>query len=199
MYNYISGTLVEKFPTGVTIDANGIGYQLRIPLSTHHRLPEVGKHVKLLTHFVVREDAQQLYGFFTEEERELFRLLISVSNVGPKMAMTILSGIEIHELQQAIVDGAVPVLSAISGIGRKTAERVVVELREKIIIEEQQTRTSKKENVDDTLVADSLQALISLGYKKQDAKTAIQKVLSMHSNKEKINAEQLIRQSLKYV
>ena len=199
MYHYISGTLVGKSPTAVTIDAHGIGYQITIPLSTYQHLPESGARVKLLTHFVVREDLQQLYGFLTDEERDLFRLLISVSNIGPKMAMTILSGIDIPELKQAIVDGAVPVLSAISGIGRKTAERVIVELREKIILDEEHSRTSRRLTVNEALIEDSLQALVSLGYKKQNAKAAIQKVLSIHGSREKMDVEELIRQSLKYV
>ena len=199
MYRYISGTLAEKSPTSVTIDVHGVGYQLLIPLSTHHRLPAIGAHVKLLTHFVVREDVQQLYGFYTEEEIELFRMLISVSNIGPKMAMTILSGIGIRELKQAIVDGAVPALAAISGIGRKTAERVIVELREKIILDDSYTGIHKKPGIHETLVEDSLQALVALGYKKHDAKAAIQKVLSMHAHGEKVKVEELIRQSLKYI
>ena len=190
---------MEKSPASLTIDVHGVGYQLLIPLSTHHRLPQAGAHVKLFTHFVVREDVQQLYGFHSEEELELFRMLISVSNVGPKMAMTILSGIGIRELRQAIVDGAVPALSAISGIGRKTAERLIVELREKIILDEPHTGAPRKSEAHEALVTDSLQALVSLGYKKHDAKTAIQKVLSMHEHGEKLKVEELIRQSLKYI
>ena len=147
----------------------------------------------------LREDVQQLYGFVTEEELELFRMLISVSNVGPKMAMTVLSGIGIRELKQAIVDGAVPTLSAISGIGKKTAERVIIELREKIILDEPKSASHRKPGVDETLLEDSVQALVSLGYKKHDAKAAIQKVLAMHSHGEKLKVEELIRQSLKYV
>ena len=198
MFNYITGTLTEKTPTTATIETHGIGYYILTPLSTHQKLPERGAHAKLLIHFVVREDAQILYGFATAEERELFRLLISVSNVGPKMAMAVLSGIGIRELRQAIVDGAVPALSAISGIGRKTAERIIVELREKIILDEQD-HTIRKLNMEERLLEDSLQALVSLGYKKQDAKTAIQKVLTAHGQKEKMNVEELIKESLKYV
>ena len=199
MYRYISGTLVEKSLVSVTVDTHGVGYQLLVPLSTHQKLPQTGAHIKLLTHFVVREDIQQLYGFATEEELELFRMLISVSNIGPKMAMTVLSGIGLRELRQAIVDGAVPTLSAISGIGKKTAERMIVELREKIILDDAQPAgVRSKTKGGEGLFEDSLQALISLGYKKQDAMTAIQKVLAMNSG-EKLKVEELIRQSLKYV
>lgn len=198
MYNYISGQLTEKLPTVVTVDVGGVGYQVVVSLSTHQRLPHSGAHVKLFVHFVVREDSQQLFGFLTEEEREIFRLLISVSGVGPKMAMMILSGIELDELKQAIADGAVPVLSAISGIGKKTAERVIVELREKIIVEESRGYGGRWAH-HDSLFADALQALVSLGYKKHDAKEAIQKVLAARSQKEKMKVEDLIRQALKYV
>src|SRR3989338_3733547 len=105
MYSFISGRLVEKTAASAVVEAGGIGYQLQIPVSTFAALPEVGAQVKILTHFVVREDAQVLYGFYTEEERRLFRLLISVSGVGPKTGLTVLSGISIPELRQAIIDG----------------------------------------------------------------------------------------------
>lgn len=199
MYSYISGTLIEKSPTHVVIDAHGVGYELIVPISTHQKLPTAGQNVKLLIHFVVREDAQILYGFSTEEERELFRLLMSVSGIGPKMAITILSGIGISELKQAIVDGAVPVLTAISGIGKKIAERLVVELREKVILEDRRIDHHKTGGQKNALVEDSVKALVSLGYGKQSAKEAVQKVLSAHPHHEKMKVEELIRQSLKYV
>lgn len=199
MFAYMMGKLADKSPTSIVVEANGIGYQITISLTTHHQLPSVGSHVKLLLHFVVREDIQQLYGFYTEEERNLFRLLLGVSGVGPKMAMMVLSGLELRELKQAIVDGAVPVLSAISGIGRKTAERIIVELREKIVVDGTSVKTHARFPAQDALTADGLQALVSLGYKKQAAKDAIQKVLSMQTGKEKMKVEELIRHSLKYV
>ncbi len=199
MYSYISGTLIEKSPAHVVIETHGVGYELIVPISTHQKLPNTGQHVKLLIHFVVREDAQILYGFSTEEERELFRLLMSVSGIGPKMAITILSGIGIAELKQAIVDGAVPVLTSISGIGRKIAERLIVELREKVILDERRADTHKHAGHRSTLMEDSVKALVSLGYGKQNAKIAVQKVLSAHPNHEKMKVEELIRQSLKYV
>ena len=199
MYSYISGILTEKSPTSVVIEANGIGFQLLIPISTHQKLPQVGHRMKLLTHFVVREDAQILFGFATEEERDLFRLLMSVSGIGPKLSITILSGIGIVELKQAIVDGAVPVLTSISGIGRKIAERLVVELREKVILDERRVGAANHSPECTTLVNDSVKALVSLGYGKQNAKEAIQKVLASHPNHEKMKVEELIKQSLKYV
>ena len=134
MYSYLSGILAEKSPTLITVDVNGIGFQLIVPISTSQKLPATGQKVKLLTHHVVREDAQILFGFATEEERSLFKLLLSVSGIGPKLAITILSGLGIEELKQAIVQGSVPALTAVSGIGRKTAERLIVELRERIVV-----------------------------------------------------------------
>ena len=200
MFSYLTGTLTEKFPTSVTVEAHGIGYQLTVPLSTHQTLPETGNKVKLLTHFVVREDAHVLYGFTTEEERDLFRLLISVSGIGPKSAITILSGLGVSELRQAIIDGALPVLTSISGIGRKTAERLIVELREKVVLDERRTGAPRHLEAQEGLVNDSVKALVSLGYGRQDAKNAIQKALSHHRDRsEKLKVEELIRHSLKYI
>ncbi len=200
MYNFLAGVLAEKSPTLVTIDINGIGFQLIVPLSTSQKLPAVGEKVKLLAHHVVREDAEFLFGFWTEEERSLFKLLLSVSGVGPKLAITVLSGLGIGELKRAIVNGSVPALTAISGIGRKTAERLIVELREKIVVEshagdgKQNALLAKHE----ALVQDSIRALVSLGYAKQSAKAAIQKVLEGCANN-RLSAEFLIRESLKQI
>ncbi len=199
MYNYLSGILAEKFPTVVTIDVNGIGFQLMVPLSTSQKLPQTGQKVKLLTHHVVREDAELLFGFGTEEERTLFRLLLSVSGIGPKSAITVLSGLGIGELKRAIVNGTVPALTAISGIGRKTAERIIIELREKVVVEGR-SEDDKMEPAtkDEALLQDSMRALVSLGYAKQNAKSAIEKVLRSKSS-HKWTAELLIRESLKQI
>ena len=199
MYHYLNGRLIEKSPTQLVLETGGIGYQVQIPVSTYSALPETGQTVRILTHFVVREDAQALYGFLTEEERRIFKLLISVSGIGPKMAMTALSGISVPELKKAIVEGSLAVLTGISGIGRKTAERIVVELREKLVLEGHDHSGSslltEKPNV---LVEDSLQALVALGYRRQNAKEALQKVLK-NPGAEKLSVEELIRASLKYV
>lgn len=200
MYSFLAGILAEKSLTSATIDVGGIGFQLLVPLSTSQKLPQAGEKVKLLTHHVVREDAQLLFGFASEEERALFKLLLGVSGIGPKSALVVLSGLGIRELKKAIVDGSVPALTAIPGIGRKTAERVIIELREKVVIEGRSetegphTALSKH----DALVQDSLRALVSLGYSKQNAKAAIQKVLAERGN-DHLNAESLIRESLKQI
>ena len=200
MYSFLSGVLAEKSPTSITVDVGGIGFQLLIPLSTPQKLPSLGDKVKLLTHHVVREDAQLLFGFASEEERSLFRLLLGVSGIGPKMAITVLSGLGIGELKRAIVDGSVAALTAISGIGRKTAERLIVELREKVVIEgrTEEGKSTAALSKHEALVQDSVRALVSLGYTKQSAKDAIEKVLASRGQ-ERLSPESLIRESLKQI
>lgn len=198
MYNYLSGILAEKFPTQVTLDVNGIGFQLVVPLSTSQKLPQAGQKVKLLTHHVVREDAQLLFGFATEEERSLFRLLLTISGIGPKSAITVLSGLGIGELKRAIVNGSIPTLTSISGIGKKTAERIIIELREKVVVEGRSDEPSEHLSLEKELMQDSLRALVSLGYTKQNAKTAIEKVMNSKSSDE-WTPESLIRESLKQI
>lgn len=199
MYEFLDGNLAEKSPTSLVLDVGGVGYFVNIPVSTYADLPAVGDKLRLLTHFVVREDAQALYGFLTEEERELFRMLISVSGIGPKVALAALSGIPIPQLKQAIVDGALSVLTSMPGIGKKTAERIIVELREKIVVRQGMAAPSSESGVlPSSLLDDCTAALVSLGYKKPSAKSAVEKVLS--ENKEgEITIEDVIRASLKYV
>lgn len=202
MYSYLAGILAEKSPTLVTVDVNGIGFQLVVPLSTSQKLPQAGQKVKLLTHHVVREDAELLFGFAREEERSLFKLLLGVSGIGPKLAITVLSGLGIDELKRAIVQGSVPALTAISGVGRKTAERLIIELREKVVVEgaagagDGKTQAVLAKN--EALIQDSLRALISLGYAKQNARAAIQKVLEQR-HPDRLSTEVLIRESLKQI
>ena len=200
MYHYLNGKIAEKTPTAVILDVNGIGYEVRVSLSTFSSLPNLGETVKLFTHFVVREDAQLLYGFATEEEREAFRLLISISGIGPKLAITLLSGVTLPDLKRAIQEKNIPVLTAISGIGQKTAERVIIELKDKIGKAE---ISAGKElihdaSVSDQMVEDSVLALVSLGYTKQKAKEAIQKTLKAMLGK-KPSVEEIIRAALKHV
>ena len=179
MYEYLNGRLVEKTALAAILDLGGVGYQVQIPLSTFAALPELGQPVRLWTHFVVREDAQILYGFFTQEERQLFRLLISVSGIGPKSAATVLSGLAPNDLKRAIVDGNLALLTAVPGIGKKTAERLIVELREKVVVEQHAGTgpSLKKGSGENQLVEDSLSALVELGYRKQNAQEAVKKAL----------------------
>ena len=200
MYHYLNGKIAEKTPTAVILDVNGIGYEVRVSLSTFSSLPNLGETVKLFTHFIVREDLQALYGFATEEEKEAFKLLISISGIGPKLAITLLSGVTLPELKRAIQEKNIPVLTAISGIGQKTAERVIIELKDKIGKAEV---SAGKElihdaGVSDQMVEDSISALVSLGYTKQKAKEAIQKTLKAMLGK-KPSVEEIIRAALKHV
>lgn len=200
MYHYLNGKITGKTPVAVILDVNGIGYEVRVSLSTFSSLPNLGETVKLFTHFVVREDAQLLYGFATEEEREAFRLLISISGIGPKLAITLLSGVTLSELRRAIQEKNIPVLTAISGIGQKTAERVIVELKDKI--DKAEVSAGKElvhdASVSDQMVEDSILALVSLGYTKQKAKEAVQKTLKAMLGK-KPSVEEIIRTALKHV
>ena len=132
MITYLHGTLTKKSPTDIVVDLHGIGYSVHISLSTYELLPELQTDLHIFTHHHIREDAQVLYGFMQESEREMFRLLIGVSGIGPKMAQTILSGIRPAELVRTISAGAIASLQAIPGIGKKTAERMIVELKDKI-------------------------------------------------------------------
>lgn len=200
MYHYLNGKIAEKTPVAVILDVNGIGYEVRISLSTFSGLPNLGEAVKLFTHFIVREDLQALYGFVTEEEREAFKLLISISGIGPKLAITLLSGVTLPELKHAIQEKNISVLTAISGIGQKTAERVIIELKDKIGKAE---ISAGKElvhdaSISDQMVEDSVLALVSLGYTKQKAKDAVQKVLRASLSK-KVSVEEIIRAALKHV
>src|SRR5882672_8636371 len=133
MITFLHGKLVEALPTQVIVSVNGIGYEVLIPLSSFDKLPQPGQEIRLLTHLAVREDAHTLYGFITAAERELFRLLINtVSGIGPKIALNILSGVNANAFRAAVTSGDVKSLSQISGVGKKTAERIVVELRDRI-------------------------------------------------------------------
>src|SRR5581483_2099480 len=133
MIHFLQGKLVEALPTQLTLDVHGVGYEVLIPLSSYDKLPQPGGDLKILTHLVVREDAHVLYGFMTAAEREMFRLLINtVSGIGPKIALNVLSGMSVTALRGAVSNGDVKALSQISGVGRKTAERIVVELKDKI-------------------------------------------------------------------
>lgn len=200
MYRYLNGKITEKTPAAAVLDVKGVGYEVRISVNTFSALPDLGQTAKLLTHFVVREDAQLLYGFATEEEREFFRMLLSVSGIGPKMAITLLSGMTIPELKRAIQEGSIAALSSVSGIGKKTAERVIVELKDKLPrgVGKDSKDIVHDMSVTDAMVDDAIQALVALGYTKQKAKEVVQKVLKEGLGK-KLSVEEIIRASLKHV
>lgn len=202
MYNYISGKLIEKSPAGVIVDVGGVGYELHVSVPTFGSLPPLGAQVKLLTRFVVREDAQLLYGFGTQEEKRLFELLISISGIGPKIALTALSGVESAVLKRAIVRGEVEVLKSVPGIGRKTAERMIIELREKLAAEWVESSAAlsgaQTGSFNTGTAEDAVEALVALGYKRPGAKQAVEKAVKA-SGQENLSVEALVRSSLQHV
>ena len=191
MIGYLIGLIKEKTPSAILLEVNGIGYEISIPLSTSFQLPKVGESAFLLTHLVVREDQHSLYGFATEEERKLFRALIKISGVGAKLAITILSGTNVTGFIQSVVNEDIDALVHLPGIGKKTAERLVVEMKDKIseISDEQQNLQDSGVN---SAVAEAINALVNLGYKTKDAKNILDKIDS-----EELSVEDLIRQALK--
>ncbi len=196
MIGSLTGTLKHKSPTDLILDVNGVGYAVIIPFSTFEKLGDLESRVTLLTHLHVREDALQLFGFFSEEERFFFKLLISVNGIGPKIAQGILSGISVLDLRQHIAKGNLSALTAIPGVGKKTAERLVVELRDKV---------GKSEGValDHGVPEDgsghrqeALLALTSLGYNRQQAEKAIRQVLQ-ETTGGKPSLQDLIKKALR--
>ena len=168
MIGRLTGTLADKSPPQLLIDVNGVGYEVDVPMSSFYNLPALGERVTLLTHFIVREDAQILFGFLTHDERQTFRLLIKITGVGPRMALALLSGLSVSELAQAVARQETGRLVKVPGIGRKTAERLLLELKGKLAdaIGAPTTMASDAQ-------ADILQALIALGYSDREAAAAL--------------------------
>src|SRR5688572_20206664 len=198
MISFLQGKLVEALPTQVTVDVHGVGYEVLIPLSSFDKLPQAGGDVKLLTQLIVREDAHTLYGFATAAERDLFRMLINnVSGIGPKTALNILSGMNAVAFRGAVANGDVKALSQISGVGRKTAERIVVELRDKIGAAGAWEASSAARSLSaaDQKINDAVLALMALGFKQveaHDTVRAAQAVLGAEAS-----TEALVRACLK--
>ncbi len=198
MINFLQGKLIETLPTQITVDVQGIGYEVLIPLSSYDKLPGVGQEVRILTHLAVREDAHTLYGFMTTQERDMFRLLINtVSGIGPKIALNILSGMNVTALRGAVAQADIKSLSRISGVGRKTAERIVVELKDKIGAAGAWEAASAQRALspEDQKVNDAVLALIALGFKQAEAHEAVRAALATLG--EKVTVEDLVRACLK--
>lgn len=198
MINFLHGKLVESLPTHVIIDVHGVGYEALIPLSSFDKLPQPGQEVKLLTHLAIREDAHVLYGFMTAQERDMFRLLIhTVSGIGPKIALNVLSGMNVMALRGAVANGDVKSLSQISGIGKKTAERIVVELKDKVGAAGAWEASSADRTLSapDQKVNDAVLALMALGFKQPEAHESIRASQAVLG--EKASVEDLVRASLK--
>ncbi|MCH8288270.1 MAG: Holliday junction branch migration protein RuvA [Candidatus Marinimicrobia bacterium] len=197
MISHIRGTLVQKQPLLVIVDVGGLGYSINIPLSTFEKLPDKDSSVELFTHLHVREDEMSLYGFQTEDERKMFRLLIGISGIGPKVAIGILSGTGIPQLRKAVTEGDVDRLTTIKGIGKKTAQRLIVELRDKLGAPEDGDEWLRSEGeepeVEENLLS-AAYALETLGYSSKQAFAAAKKSLKTLGND--AEPEQLIKEAL---
>jgi holliday junction DNA helicase RuvA len=198
MITFLHGQLVDSLPTQVTVDVHGVGYEVLIPLSSYDKLPAPGGPVRLLTHLAVREDAHVLYGFMSVAERDLFRLLIhNVSGIGPKLALNILSGMDSNAFRGAVATSDVKALSRINGVGKKTAERIVVELRDKIGAAGAWEASSARRGLspEETRLNDAILALMALGFKQPEALDAVRGALAMLGNEARV--EELVRAALK--
>jgi len=191
MIAHINGRLVEKTPTYVVIECNGVGYQLNISLNTYSQIPE-GEACKLLTQFVVREDAQLLYGFSSMAEKRLFQLLISVSGVGAATALMVLSAGDPTEIQEAILSGNAAWFKAVKGIGPKSAQRIIIDLKDKVAKENIDLEISSPQ--DNTVKEEALSALVMLGFSKNQAENALKILLK---SKRDYSVEELIKYALK--
>lgn len=199
MIGRLRGLIIEKQPPKVLIEVGGVGYEVFMPMTCFYELPDNGKEVIVLTHFAVREDAQILYGFNHEQERELFRELIKVNGVGPKLALAILSGMSAQQFISAVEQGEIKTLVKLPGVGTKTAERLIVEMKDRLkrFGEDLSTTSSIISSSDlkkssNQIESEAVSALIALGYKPQEASRIISKVI-----KPEMDSETLIREALK--
>jgi Holliday junction DNA helicase RuvA len=198
MIALISGKIVYKGISHVIVDVQGVGYRIFIPLTTFYELPETGQTITLHVHTNVKQDAINLFGFYTIQERDLFQLMISVNGIGPKMSMNILSGISAQELLRAISGGNVGKLVNIPGVGKKMAERLILELKEKVIKKmmlEETPAADDQHKANEIIMEDALSALVNLGYKSNVAKDALDKAL--RSSDEEIGMDTLLKKTLK--
>jgi len=204
MIGRLRGILIEKQPPEVVLDVSGVGYEIQLPMSSFYPLPELGEEAVIFTHFVVREDAQLLYGFADKHERAMFRELIKVNGVGPKLALAILSGMSANQFVQCIHNDAVSSLVKLPGVGKKTAERLVVEMKDRLknwvgadLLTPEADKMAFENGLENTFISgnavdEAVSALVALGYKQASAEKAIKQV-----NKPGMDCEALIRSSLK--
>ena len=191
MIGHIRGRLIRKSPPALIVDVNGVGYELEAPMSTFYRLPEIGSEVELHTHLVVREDAHLLYGFATEVERRLFRDLLRVTGIGPKIGLALLSGIDVDTFLRCVEAQDVDALTRIPGIGHKTAERLLIEMRDRIQALGQLRSASRPVDADAGARVEAYAALVALGYRPVEATRLLKSVES-----EGTGTEDLIRRAL---
>ena len=192
MIAYISGTLAEKTPARIVVEACGVGYEMSISLSTYDRLPATGSPAKVFAYHHVREDGETLFGFATEDEKEMFGKLTGVSGVGPKIALAILSGLTLADLSLAIASGEAKRISAVKGVGKKTAEKICVELKDKVNAFEAMSSASGTRSK--AFLRDAVLALAALGYGEENASKMVSQVVSGHPEAE--DTETVIRLAL---
>jgi Holliday junction DNA helicase RuvA len=180
MITFLRGTLVEKQPTRAVLDVGGVGYEVMIPLSSYDRLPLTGESCYILTVDHVREDAHLLFGFMSDDEREMFGTLTGVSGIGPKLALSALSGLTVRDIKSAVVEGDIKRISSISGVGKKMAERIIVELRHRISAGDALEAVAGRSGETNDELRDAMLALVALGYKADDAQKMVTKVIGVH-------------------
>jgi len=197
MITFLDGKLVSALPTQAIVDVSGVGYEVFIPLSSYDKLPAAGQSVRILTHLHVREDAHVLYGFMSAAERDLFRLLVNhVSGIGPKLGLAVLSGMSVNNFKSAVVNSDVAALAKISGLGKKTAERIVLELKDKLGVAAawEAASATHAPTPEEEEANEAVLALIALGYKQVDAHKSVRE---MQQTGEAKSAEDLVKFALK--
>jgi len=197
MITFLDGKLISSLPTQAIVDVSGVGYEVFIPLSSYDKLPAAGQSVRILTHLHVREDAHVLYGFMSAAERDLFRLLVNhVSGIGPKLALAVLSGMSVSNFKSAVVNSDVTALAKISGLGKKTAERIVLELKDKLGVAAawEAASATHAPSPEEEEANEAVLALIALGYKQIDAH---KNVREMQQKGEAKSAQELVKLALK--
>ncbi|MCK5594976.1 Holliday junction branch migration protein RuvA [bacterium] len=199
MIGYIEGKLSVKTPALIVIDVGGVGYEMHVSLTTYNQICKIEEKLKVFTYLYVREDKLDLYGFATEDEKDFFKTLISISGIGPSVAIRILSAIKVDRFKAAVIDEDVGILTTIPGIGKKTAQRIIVELKDKIgiLTDREKSYLAGKDPEELSVINDSISALVSLGYSRAIAQKAVDRVLA--ETKEEIKIEALIRKSLKFI
>lgn len=198
MFAYLRGRLAESLPNQVTVDVGGVGYHLLVPLSTYDALPAPGGEVKILTHLIIREDSHTLYGFLTSSERDLFRLLIDrVTGVGPKIAMSVLSAMPVEDFKNAVVRGDLARISKIKGLGKKTAERIVLELKDNVGVTAAWEAAHLTAPPAAAAYNDAVLALINLGYKQAEARQAVSQLSGSAELGAQPTTDQILRAALR--
>lgn len=198
MIGQLHGIILEKQAPQLVLDVHGVGYEIDAPMSTFYQLPDLGQAVRLYIHFVVREDAHHLYGFYTHDERYLFRTLLKVNGIGPRLALTILSGVEPDEFVRCVLNNDTASLVRLPGVGKKTAERLVIEVRDKLSDWYQAEKTQRTMLIQQgpkghhQILQDAISALVALGYKQQEANRTIAKI-----DDGETSSEELIRRALR--